>query len=84
MIIDEPKAPSAPRHGSDSSGFGSGKGEPSKVLFFYLLQFDTNIKSHVMNVKVSDVIRYPSLDNELEKQLYPDKAKDPLIFSTKL
>merc|ERR1712130_115028 len=31
VIIDEPKAPSAPRHGgSDSSGFGSGKGEPTK------------------------------------------------------
>ena len=32
VIIDEPKAPSAPRHGSDSSGFGSGKGEPTKVF----------------------------------------------------
>ena len=41
---------------------------------------DTNTISHVTNVKVSDVIRYPSLDNdELEKQLYPDKAKDSLI-----
>ena len=44
---------------------------------------DTNIISHishVKNVKVSDVIRYPSLHNdELEKQLYPDKAKDSLI-----
>ena len=32
VIIDEPAKPSAPRHGSDSSGFGSGKGEPTKVL----------------------------------------------------
>ena len=72
VIIDEPKAPSAPRHGgSDSSGFGSGKGEPTKVLYF-----DANISSHVVNAKVSDVIRYPSLGNELEKQRYPDKAKN--------
>ena len=36
VIIDEPKAPSAPRHGSDSSGFGSGKGEPSKVFVWQM------------------------------------------------
>ena len=40
VIIDEPKAPSAPRHGSDSSGFGSGKGEPSKVMSIYLAKTD--------------------------------------------
>jgi len=38
VIIDEPKAPSAPRHGSDSSGFGSGKGEPSKGDYMTLAQ----------------------------------------------
>jgi len=38
VIIDEPKAPSAPRHGSDSSGFGSGKGEPTKGDYMTLAQ----------------------------------------------
>jgi hypothetical protein len=38
VIIDEPAKPSAPRHGSDSSGFGSGKGEPTKGDYMTLAQ----------------------------------------------
>ena len=54
----------------------SGLGRASLPRYLFdLLPFDTNIISDVTNVKVSDVIRYPSLDNELEKHLYPDKAK---------
>ena len=48
---------------------GLGRANPPRYLFEEK-KFNTNSSFHAVNVKV-----YPSLDNELEKQLYPDKAK---------
>ena len=47
---------------------GLGRANPPRYLFDFYPLILTSF--HAMNVKV-----YPSLDNELEKQLYPDKAK---------
>lgn len=78
VIIDEHKGPSAPRGGSDSSGFGSGKGEKGKGLYPGLDMVDSKV-DHLTDLLI-ELTNPPSmepLDNQsnYETKLTPETSE---------